>query len=116
MNNFKHIITIIFLIFFNISFSQKNECNEIYGKWIAFYEQRPFRAKEPLNLNSIWYFNENGNLLVNNLKLNYKLNKSCTEISLDENSVYSFQIVDNVLNLVMYILPHEQYILKLKKN
>lgn len=109
----------LFFFLFAVKVSAQTEkeslCKEIYGKWETYYIQLPF-GMDPKNRKDIWVFNENGILSINKISSYYTLEEDCTRLFIgSDSSFFSVEISKNSLFIIKTILPHESYVLHLKK-
>lgn len=110
----------VYIFIFSVSFclyaqsSKKNICTELYGKWETYYKQFPFRII-PNDRSEVWTFSENGILTIDNKSGNFFLEDNCKKLYIDKDFYFLVNINKDSLFLIRQILPHESYVIRLKK-
>ena len=106
----------VFLISTSLSAqsSKKNICTEIYGTWETYYKQLPFRIISN-DKSEIWTFRENGILIIDNKSGNFYMEDNCKKLYIDKDFDFFVEFDKDSLSIIKKILPHESYIIRLKK-
>lgn len=118
MRNFA--IKVIYIYIFSLSLnlsgqsSEKSICTEIYGTWETYYKQLPFQMIAN-DTPEIWTFNENGVLTIDNKSGNFYLEDNCKKLYIDKNYYFFVEMNKDSLTIIKQILPHESYVIRLKK-
>lgn len=118
MRNFLYKAVYIYL--FSLSFSlfaqssKKDICTEIYGRWETYYIQLPFGII-PKDRSETWTFSEKGILTIDNKSGNFELEDNCKKLYIDKDFDFLVEINNDSLSIIKPILPHESYVIRLKK-
>jgi|GEM_PF-4666115 len=116
MRNFVSQVVYVFLFSLSLSAqsSKKIICTELYGTWETYNKQFPFRII-PNDRSEIWTFSENGILTIDNKSGNFVLEDNCKKLYIDKDFYFLVNINKDSLSLIRQILPHESYVIRLKK-